>query len=174
MDSLFQYSSKYDEYFYSYCHEFFGNNFDFRWFKAQAIAESVLAENAISPVGAIGVMQIMPDTFQWLQSMVDVYDIKDPKDNIKVGIFYNKRLYDEWSSPRPFEHRMAFTFASYNAGLGNILKAQKACQHNGVEPNCNLWTSVEKFGGVVPSWKHTETIEYIDRIFNKILRIPLL
>lgn len=173
MDSLSQYTSKYDECFYEYCKKFFERDFDFKWFKAQAIAESNLDENAISSAGAIGIMQIMPDTFRWLQRMINITDIKDPYDNIKAGIYYDKRLYDEWSSPRPFEHRMAFTFASYNAGLGNILKAQKVCQDNGVEPNCNLWTSVKKFGGMIPNWKHTETIGYINRIFNDILKTSL-
>ena len=50
---------KYDKYFSKYSKRYFGPNFDWFYFKAQAIAESRLKANAKSRVGALGVMQII-------------------------------------------------------------------------------------------------------------------
>ena len=54
---------KFDSYFSKYSKRFFGPNFDWRFFKAQAVAESRLKPDAQSHVGAQGIMQIMPRTF---------------------------------------------------------------------------------------------------------------
>ena len=55
---------KFDPYFRKYTKRFFGPGFDWRHFKAQAVAESRLRADAMSRVGAVGVMQIMPRTFK--------------------------------------------------------------------------------------------------------------
>jgi hypothetical protein len=46
---------------------------------------------------------------------------------------------------------MALTFASYNAGLGNPLKAQKLCK-NETNMECNLYSQVVKYSERVSSW----------------------
>ena len=46
----------YDQHFTKYSKRFFGVGFDWHYFKAQAVAESNLREDARSPVGAVGVM----------------------------------------------------------------------------------------------------------------------
>ena len=53
---------KFDGYFSKYSKRYFGPNFNWIYFKAQAIAESRLKADAKSKVGAAGVMQIMPKT----------------------------------------------------------------------------------------------------------------
>jgi membrane-bound lytic murein transglycosylase F len=55
---------KYDKYFLKYSKRYFGPGFDWHYFKAQAVAESRLQADARSRVGAVGVMQIMPRTFE--------------------------------------------------------------------------------------------------------------
>ena len=54
----------YDMHFSKYSKRYFGVGFDWRYFKAQAVAESNLREDARSWAGAEGLMQIMPRTFQ--------------------------------------------------------------------------------------------------------------
>lgn len=81
--------------------------------------ESSFDPQAISDVGAIGLMQIMPDTFKWLQAKhkdkpkqkADV--LYDPETNIKYGTFFLSLLKKEFGSDR-------LTIAAYHAGRGKV------------------------------------------------------
>ena len=57
-----------------------------------ANAESGFKEDAVSSKGAVGIMQIMPDTAKWLAEKMDVdYSkdmLKDAEYNIQMGAFY--------------------------------------------------------------------------------------
>lgn len=46
---------------------------------------------------------------------------------IEAGAFYMARLRNGWHSPRPETDRLQLALASYNAGMGNLIRAQKAC-----------------------------------------------
>ncbi|MDO9110275.1 MAG: transglycosylase SLT domain-containing protein [Desulfatirhabdiaceae bacterium] len=152
----------YDKFFKKYSEKYFGADFDWRWFRAQAIAESGIDPAAVSWCGAIGIMQIMPATFAEIQKTLPwILSVEDPEQNIEAGIFYDRRLYRMWSNPRPELDRLALMFASYNAGAGNILKAQKLCT---VEPN--LWSSIAAVAKHVPGWKSSETLGYVTKIMT--------
>lgn len=163
----------YDDIFKKYTETFFpieySSNSDFQMqFKAQGMAESNLKRNAVSPVGAMGIMQIMPGTFkeQCAKLKIANGDPFDPELSIQVGIFYNSYLFKQQRAFRPFEDRMCFTFASYNAGLGNILKAQKFCIKYYKQKDPNLQKSIVDIAHFIDSWKSEETITYISRILN--------
>lgn len=156
----------YDGIFKGTSWRFFGKDFDWKWFKAQGIAESNLVEKAISPVGAMGLMQVMPKTFEDIKKKVSwLKDINNPVDNVAAGIYYDKYLFDVWMAERPLIDRLCFMFASYNAGLGNILKAQSVCNASAIG-NCNLWSNIEKVADKINTWKSEETLGYIKRILN--------
>src|SRR6185503_3225496 len=90
---------EYDAHFQKYTKRYFGPNFDWRWFKAQAIAESHLKPEALSPVGAVGLMQVMPRTFREIQlENPHFVDVRAPRWNIAAGIWYARYLYrqDVW------------------------------------------------------------------------------
>ncbi len=149
-------TDRYDPLFRKYSKRFFGPGFDWRWFKAQGIAESGLREDAESWVGAKGIMQIMPATLREIAEKSDlpVLDNDDPGANIAAGIFYDRDLYERWHDiPMPRE-RLAFTFASYNGGRRRILRAQEACR-----ADCALWAHVT---GHAPE----ETQGYVARILT--------
>ena len=60
---------------------------------AVIMAESKFKKNALSNSGAIGLMQIMPETFSWLQTHIanetlDEDKLKDPKVNIEYGTYF--------------------------------------------------------------------------------------
>ena len=124
-----QWTTHYDHHFRKYSKRFFGPGFDWRWFKAQGIAESSLQEDAVSWVGAKGIMQIMPATLQEIaeKSSLPVLDSSDPGLNIAAGVFYDRNLFERWDDIPQTQERLAFTFASYNGGRSRILRAQEAC-----------------------------------------------
>ena len=93
-----QWTTRFDDHFRKYSKRFFSVAFDWRWFKAQGITESGLRVDATSWVGARGIMQIMPATFQEIAelSSLPLSDTEDPAQNIAAGVFYDRRLYDLW------------------------------------------------------------------------------
>ena len=155
---------KYDRYFSKYSKRYFGPNFDWRYFKAQAVAESSLEAKAKSRVGASGIMQIMPRTFKEIARKNP--SIKgnrlQPRWNIAAGIYYNRMIWKAWKAERPFKDRINFMFGSYNAGKRNILKAQKIAEMEGLDPN--LWESIEPALPKVTGKRSKETIDYVKKI----------
>lgn len=155
---------KFDSYFSKYSKRYFGPGFDWRYFKAQAVAESRLKAGAKSSVGAVGVMQIMPATFNEIKNRQPGIKgtRKQPRWNIAAGIYYNRTIWKLWQSKRSFQDRINFMFGSYNAGKGNILKAQRLAKVKGVNPN--TWSSIEMTLPKVTRQHSRETIQYVKKI----------
>ncbi len=80
--------------------------------------ESRFHPRARSPVGARGLMQLMPRTGRWLGAQ----NLNDPNQNIDAGVKYIKYL------QRRFDGNLNKTIAAYNAGEGNVRR------YNGVPP----------------------------------------
>ncbi|MCP4629802.1 MAG: transglycosylase SLT domain-containing protein [bacterium] len=155
---------KYDKYFVKYTKRYFGPAFDWRHFKAQAVAESRLKETAKSRVGALGIMQIMPKTFN--EIVRKNHSVKgtrtQPRWNIAAGIYYDRQIWNTWKAKRPFQDRLNFMYGSYNAGKGNIIKAQKVAERKGLNPN--LWQSIEPSLPAITGKNSHETIAYVKKI----------
>ena len=77
--------------------------------KAVITEESCFNNMALSPVGAQGLMQLMPRTASWLK----VKDPHDPADNLKAGIRYLATLREQFET-------LELALAAYNAGPGNV------------------------------------------------------
>lgn len=80
--------------------------------------ESGFRADAVSPAGAVGLMQLMPVTFEWLteyqlRENLPSRKISDPEVNIRYGVFYLRWLYDRYS-------HWTEACAAYNAGHGNM------------------------------------------------------
>ncbi|RUM88222.1 MAG: murein transglycosylase [Thermodesulfatator sp.] len=110
-------SGRFDRYFARYGAVFFPL-YPWQWFKAQGCVESGLRPGAISPVGAVGVMQLMPFTAREMGCQ----RLFDPEMNILCGIRYDHRLWRSWRA-RPYPDDLCLTFASYNAGPGRVRRA---------------------------------------------------
>lgn len=81
------------------------------WIKAVMQAESRGAVRAVSPKGAMGLMQIMPQTWADLRSRYGLgANPFDPHDNILAGAAYLRELHDRYGA--------AGFLAAYNAGPG--------------------------------------------------------
>ena len=83
--------------------------------------ESSFDRGALSPVGARGMMQLMPGTAREESGKVGVgYDLgrltSDPSYNVMLGSSYFRRLVDQWGG------NYVLAVASYNAGAGNVRK----------------------------------------------------
>src|SRR6188472_2058004 len=92
-------TDRYDDTFRKYSKRYFGPLFDWRLFKAQAMAESNLQMTARSWAGARGIMQLMPTTFHEIRSKnPEISGRWDrPEWNIAAGIAYSRRLWDAWT-----------------------------------------------------------------------------
>lgn len=131
-----------------------------RAWKAQLWQESRLNPAAVSPVGARGLAQFMPATWREISAAMS-YGLVSPHDvqpAIEAGAFYMARLRRGWSSPRPALDRHWLAAASYNAGMGNILRAQKACGGRA------LYAEIIACLPQVTGRHSAETITYVERI----------
>ena len=99
---------------------------------AQGYQESELNQNARSPVGAIGIMQIMPATGKSLK----VGDIRKLEPNIHAGVKYMRDVRDTYFENEPMDdlNKALFTFASYNAGPGRVRQLRREAEKRGLEP----------------------------------------
>ena len=79
------------------------------WIRAVMRVESAGVQRAVSPKGAMGLMQIMPDTWDELRVRYRLgKDPYHPRDNILAGTAYLRELHDRYGSPG--------FLAAYNAG----------------------------------------------------------
>jgi soluble lytic murein transglycosylase-like protein len=157
-------ADKYDDIFRKYSKRYFGVGFDWKYFKAQAMAESELNPAAESRVGARGLMQLMPSTFKQIQSKRPEFaSIDDPEWNIAAGIMHDRHLWRQWEKNAvPDSQRPLFMTASYNAGEGTITRA--AVVAKGKQLDHAHWSSIETIAPTVPRWRYRETLGYVRKI----------
>ena len=140
----------------------YGDKYGFDWLMlaAQGYQESQLNQDAKSHVGAVGVMQVMPQTGAELK----VGDIHQTEPNIHAGTKYLDQLMTKYFPDAKFDtqNRALFAFASYNCGPGNVKKMRTLAEKRGLDPN--VWfdnvevVTAEKIG--------RETTTYVRNIFK--------
>jgi len=135
-------------------------HFDPLMLVAQGYQESRLRQEARSHVGAVGVMQIMPETGKEL----DVGDIHQIEPNIHAGAKYMNRLMTRYFKDANFseQERTLFAFASYNCGPGNIIKMRAEAVKQGLDQD-KWFDNVEV---VVARRIGLETTTYVRNIFK--------
>jgi len=79
-------------------------------------AESSFDKDAISNMGAVGLMQVLPSTAEEIAHKLNVngYDMTSPEDNIRFGCYYLRYLLDI------YEGDVVYSLCAYNAGLNNV------------------------------------------------------
>jgi len=130
-----------------------------RLWKAQLYQESRLDPAAVSPAGARGLAQFMPGT--WRDMTRELAFEGSPHDDVAIdaGAYYMAKLRRIWAAERTTLQRHELAQASYNAGAGNILKAQKLCG------DARLWPAVRMCLADVTGAKNArETTTYVERI----------
>ena len=77
-------------------------------------AESSFRNTATSPVGAVGLTQLMPRTASWIEPGVTRAQLRDPETNLRVGFKYLRYLLDKYEG----DERLALL--AYNRGPGTV------------------------------------------------------
>ncbi|MEM9858367.1 MAG: transporter substrate-binding domain-containing protein [Bacteroidota bacterium] len=105
---------------------------DWRLLASQIYQESKFDPNAKSWAGAIGLMQLVPETGKRFGARV----LTDPAQSIEAGTAYIKHLEQLWAKTIPDEfERKKFVLASYNVGLGHVVDARDLAKKYGKEPD---------------------------------------
>ncbi|MDP2029293.1 MAG: lytic transglycosylase F [Thiobacillus sp.] len=148
----------------------YGKQYGVDWLlmAAQGYQESQLNQAVRSPVGAIGVMQVMPATGKDL----NVGDIAEVEPNIHAGVKYMRWMIDYYYGDEPMTQldKALFAFASYNAGAGRVAQLRKEAARRGLDPN--VWfhnveyVAAEKIGA--------ETVTYVSNIYKYYIAYKLL
>lgn len=96
--------------------------------------ESNFNPKAVSRAGAVGLMQIMPQTASRVAGLRGPTkslrrQLQDPATNLHAGALYVRYLMDH------YDNQLDLVLAAYNAGTGNVLKAGNRVPANGVTPH---------------------------------------
>ena len=111
--------------------------------------ESSFNKNAISPVGAAGLMQLMPNTASSLGfGELSANDLFNPELNINLGVKYFSSLRDM------FDGCEMLAVLSYNGGPSNVMNWKNNVVQNG------------DFDEFVEGIPYIETQNYIKRVFE--------
>ena len=134
--------------------------FDYLLVAAQGYQESRLDHSAKSPVGAIGIMQLMPKTGKEQK----VGDVRKIEPNVHAGVKYMRYIRDTYFEGEPMDelNKGLFTFAAYNAGPGRVRQLRREAEERGLNPN--IW-----FGNVerIASERiGRETVTYVSNIYK--------
>jgi membrane-bound lytic murein transglycosylase MltF len=141
---------------------------DYLLVAAQGYQESTLDHSVRSPVGAIGIMQVMPATGKDMR----VGDITQIEPNIHAGVKYMRFMMDQYYKDEPMDdlNKALMTFASYNAGPGRLSRLRAEAEKKGLNPN--VW-----FGNVerVASERiGRETVTYVSNIYKYYIAYSLM
>ena len=142
--------------------------------KAQCYVESRLEPEVRSPVGATGLCQIMPGTAEEIarhnsgsirrgESLHAT--LRDARRNVEWAALYMRRMLKFWVTRRTAEGRVELAWASYNAGAGNIAKAQTASGGR------VYWADISPHLYRVTGHHSAETIAYVHRIWSTYRRL---
>jgi soluble lytic murein transglycosylase len=84
--------------------------------EAVMLTESKFDETAVSHVGAVGMMQLMPETAHWIaeESGLPADQLDKPEQNIPLGAWYLEYLL------KKYNNNEVLALAAYNAGRGNV------------------------------------------------------
>ncbi len=126
------------------------------------------AKNARS--GAMGIAQFMPDTWTGdvIEGMgfIDIASAYDPVYAIPAYGWYMRKQREKWTAPRPEEDRRRLAMASYNAGFGNLLKAQRRA--NNAPDYASIIAALPQVTGEENAKETREYVEHIERWYSEL------
>ena len=136
--------------------------FDYLMTVALAYQESTLDHSKRSPVGAVGIMQVLPSTAA--DKNVGINDVEDIESNIHAGTKYLRFLRNRYFSDPEIDelNQTLLSFAAYNAGPAKIAKLRKEAAEMGFNPN--VWFNNVEVAAAKRIGR--ETVQYVSNIFK--------
>ena len=122
--------SVYDHLFRQYARQC---NWDWRLLAAQAYQESAFDAEAVSFMGAMGLMQLMPGTARDVG--VSQQDVFHPESNIRGAVRLINQLNQHYAAIHSEQERINFILAAYNAGPGHVDDARALARKFGKDPD---------------------------------------
>jgi membrane-bound lytic murein transglycosylase MltF len=141
---------------------------DYLLMMADGYQESGLNQNVKSPVGAIGVMQLMPET----GAEMKVGDIHQEDANIHAGIKYFRSMMDRLYSREPMDdlNKVLFTLAAYNCGPDRVKALRAEAAAKGL--NTNIW--INNVEVIAAARIGAETVNYVSNIYKYYVAYKLI
>jgi membrane-bound lytic murein transglycosylase F len=113
--------------------------FDWRLVLSIIKQESNFSTYAESHKGALGLMQIMPQTGKSLADELDLEEVISPRNNIAAGIYYLWKLSESFHYAEG-NNKLKLTLAAYNCGISRVQDAQDIVRY--YKGNPYDWNSV--------------------------------
>ncbi|MCQ1060903.1 transglycosylase SLT domain-containing protein [Photobacterium sp. DNB23_23_1] len=114
----------------------YGNMYDINWLiiAAQAFQESGFDQSKRSHAGAIGIMQVLPQTAS--EPYINISNIQNIENNIHAGVKYMDFIRDRYVTDDDTDelNQLYFALASYNAGPNRIRRLRKVAEERGYDP----------------------------------------
>lgn len=124
---------------------------DWRLVSAVIYHESLFDTAAVSHRGAVGLMQLMPET----AASLGTEHLSDPVESIRAGTAYLKRMhYNYRGLAENGVERLKFMLAAYNAGAGRIRDCINYARYRGVDPS--RWENVAE---VIPEMDSDDMLQ---------------
>ena len=135
-------------------------SFDYLMVAALGYQESGLDQRKRSHRGAIGIMQLMPDTGRSLR----VGDITKAEPNVHGGFKYLRQIYDKHLDTEGLDeqNRTLFSIAAYNAGSGRIASLRAEAAKKGLDPD--VWFNNVEL--IAARRIGQETVVYVRNIYK--------
>jgi membrane-bound lytic murein transglycosylase MltF len=142
----------------------YATQYKFEWLLlvAQGYQESGLDQTTRSPVGAIGIMQVMPTTAK--DRNVNIPNIHLVEPNIHAGAKYMRFLVDQYFDEPGIDNlnRHLFAFAAYNGGPNRIARLRREARTQGLDPD-KWFNNVELLAARQIG---RETVQYVSNIYK--------
>ena len=135
---------------------------------AEGFQESGLNQQVKSSVGAIGVMQLMPDTGKEM----NVGDITQEDANIHAGVKYFHSMMEKLYGNEPMDeqNKVLFTFAAYNCGPARVKQLRAEADQKGLDPN--IWLNNVEV--IAAARVGAETVNYVANIYKYYVAYKLI
>ncbi|MCB2185316.1 MAG: transporter substrate-binding domain-containing protein [Deltaproteobacteria bacterium] len=138
-------------------------NMDWLLLTALAYQESGLDQSKKSPVGAVGVMQLLPRTAAGHPVYIKRIDLLE--NNVHAGVKYLRHIYDQNFrdiAGMTDVDKILLTFASYNAGPAKVASLRAVTQKMGLNPK--VWFNNVEVAAARKIGR--ETVQYVGNIYK--------